>query len=215
MLALADDIATLSMEDQERAYSELHCIPDSKVENTHDLQLRLIEFDYHLNKLLLIDRKGKPSSFSSSPASSSTPSMGGVVYTSSDEDTDIDGDETTTSTTIAYRIARRQNKAYVEDPNFRLRFLRCEQYDAEKAANHFLRFFNLKLRLFGKSKLTQDILLQDLGEDGMYTLETGFMQFCPLRDRAGRKVLTIFIPRKKYRTLQTLVRRFSCVLSDD
>ena len=43
-----------------------------------------------------------------------------------------------------YNIAASQNRAYVEDPNFRIRFLRANYHDVEKAANQLINFLSQK-----------------------------------------------------------------------
>jgi len=89
----------------------------------------------------------------------------------------------------AYTLAREQNATYVSHPVFTIGFLRAEQYDAEKAAYRMFRYLKIKLDLFGVEKLTQDILLDDLGDDGKRYLERGGLQVLPKRDAAGRRVV--------------------------
>jgi hypothetical protein len=70
--------------------------------------------------------------------------------------------------------------------NFRLSFLRAEQFDAKKAAERIFNHFEEKLDLFGPEKLTRDILIQDLDEETTECLECGRMQLLPQRDRCVR-----------------------------
>lgn len=89
----------------------------------------------------------------------------------------------------AYAKARTQNPTYVSHELFTIGFLRAERYDPEKSARRIFRYFRIKLDLFGEEKLTHDILLEDLGEDGMAYLETGGLQVLPQRDESGRRVV--------------------------
>ncbi len=89
----------------------------------------------------------------------------------------------------AYKLARDQNAAYVKHPAFTIGFLRAELYVVEKAAYRMFRYLKIKLDLFGEEKLTQDILIDDLGEDAKRYLERGGLQVLPKRDSSGRRVV--------------------------
>jgi len=89
----------------------------------------------------------------------------------------------------AYQTALDQDKAYVEDPDFKIGFLRAERYDAQRAAERILRHLQEKLDLFGSKKLTRDIRWEDLGDDSRRYLEKGGVQLLPERDEAGRLVI--------------------------
>jgi hypothetical protein len=89
----------------------------------------------------------------------------------------------------AYELACKQDKDYIDDPNFKIGFLRAERYDTEKAAHRFLRYLGLKLELFGREKLTRDICWEDLGDGCRNLFELGGLQLLPKRDRAGRRVI--------------------------
>lgn len=89
----------------------------------------------------------------------------------------------------AYRLARHQNTNYVTHPSFTIGFLRAERYNTEKAAYRMFTYLKIKLDLFGAAKLTQDILIDDLGEDGRGYLARGGLQVLPRRDSSGRRVV--------------------------
>ena len=91
--------------------------------------------------------------------------------------------------TSAYRKALIQNPEYVKDPGLRTCILRTEKFQVEEAAKRLFRFFNAKELIFGETLLTKNICLQDLSEDDRLTLQSGFLQFLPLRDSSGRAVL--------------------------
>jgi len=88
-----------------------------------------------------------------------------------------------------YRIAEAQSKDFVSDRSFRLRFLRTEHFDAQAAAQRFMKFFDLKLDVWGEEKLGKKITLADFDENDMATLEHGHMQLLPIRDHVGRRIL--------------------------
>eukprot|EP00980_Cylindrotheca_fusiformis_P028528 scaffold22607_cov123-Cylindrotheca_fusiformis.AAC.25 len=89
--------------------------------------------------------------------------------------------------TAAYQLAMTQNPAFVQDAAFRLKFLRADKFDAKKAALRLARHFDVKLDLFGPSKLVQDIQQADLEEGDIDALLV-FIGHLPIRDSVGRLV---------------------------
>lgn len=90
---------------------------------------------------------------------------------------------------IIYKIAISQNRAYVEDPNFRLRFLRANDHDAQKSANQMVAFLTRKEKYFGREKLTKDITHYDLSQEDMNLLRSGVYHIQDEVDRNGRMVV--------------------------
>jgi hypothetical protein len=86
----------------------------------------------------------------------------------------------------AYKAARAQNKAYVDNPDFKIGFLRADRYDPKRAAARMMIYFAEKKDLFGEEKLTKDICLEDLGPKGRKYLGIGGFQVLTKRDTAGR-----------------------------
>jgi hypothetical protein len=88
----------------------------------------------------------------------------------------------------------------VNDPNVRLRFLRCENFNAKEAAKRFVNFLNLAGEVFGDFVADRPIRLSDFLEapgGGMLrryqqhekkALSNSKVQFLPFRDRSGRRV---------------------------
>lgn len=96
---------------------------------------------------------------------------------------------------------------YWKDPTFQLAFLRADRFVVAEAADRFLRFFDLKLHLFGPTKLHQRrITLQDFNKEDMKTLKAGFMQLLPVRDRAGRAILCLLPNFQTYKDPENFVR---------
>jgi len=80
---------------------------------------------------------------------------------------------------------------YLNDPFFRLRFLRCELFDAHKASQRFVRFLEFCSDLFGSFVGERPILIDDLIGGGFKekkALLHSSMQYFPCRDRSGRRV---------------------------
>ncbi len=112
-----------------------------------------------------------------------------------------------TGGTAAYSQALVQNASYVQSKDFQLPFLRCEQWDATAAAQKILDFFEIKLRLFGLSKLTKPaITVSDLSKEDKKALECGFFQLLPTRDVAGRAIIFCMPMCSQYGHVDNLVR---------
>jgi hypothetical protein len=109
------------------------------------------------------------------------------------------------ASTEALRLAETINPDYLNNRKFLLSFLRAERFDDKKAAERMTRYFDWKLSLFGERKLCQDITLEDLQEDDMATLEKGYIQRLPKRDRSGRSVRVVVLKNQVYSTMESYV----------
>ena len=89
----------------------------------------------------------------------------------------------------AYLAARALNPDYVGNRDFRLLFLRTDRFDAQKAALRMVRHFQIKLDLFGRDKLGQEITQDDLNKEDMEALNDGACQLLSTRDRGGRAIV--------------------------
>eukprot|EP00934_Nitzschia_sp_Nitz4_P006191 Nitzschia sp. Nitz4//scaffold83_size84149//82297//83772//NITZ4_005190-RA/size84149-processed-gene-0.82-mRNA-1//1//CDS//3329558995//6181//frame0 len=89
----------------------------------------------------------------------------------------------------ALRLASHQDPLYVQNPEFRLCFLRADRFDVPAAVNRFLSHFQLKLELFGEQMLTKEITQDDLDDDDLDALYNTISFTLPSRDPAGRLVL--------------------------
>ena len=90
----------------------------------------------------------------------------------------------------AFDQAEITNFRYVNDTKFRLMFLRADCFDPQKAAIRLVNFMEGKLKYFGQQCLARPILLSDLEEDDLDALRSGPVQLLPVRDRAGRAIVT-------------------------
>mmetsp|Transcript_24913 Transcript_24913/g.61281 ORF Transcript_24913/g.61281 Transcript_24913/m.61281 type:complete len:166 (-) Transcript_24913:825-1322(-) len=91
-----------------------------------------------------------------------------------------------------YKMAVKQNREYVEDPEFRLKFLRANLHDAGKSVRQMLDFLRYKATYFGNEKVARDITLDDLNEEDKKLLLSGLQHIQEGRDRMGRFILYFF-----------------------
>ena len=105
----------------------------------------------------------------------------------------------------AIQLAETISREYVSDRALRLKFLRAEGFHVSEAANRMIRFFDIKLYLFGEEKLCKEITISDLDYDDLATLDAGFMQLLPTRDRAGRSVFILLPSHQTYRLAENMV----------
>ena len=98
----------------------------------------------------------------------------------------------------AYLLAKEQSHEHVTNEKFLLMFLRANQFNPKAAAARFIGFFQFKTELFGKDKLGRDIRVDDLNEEDMVCLESGFAQILNARDRADRAIFFLVPMGGKY-----------------
>jgi len=103
---------------------------------------------------------------------------------------------------------------YVNTVNFRLKFLRCELFDAKKAAARLVTFLDLIWYLFGKEELLlRPLRITDLDKKEMAILKTGNFQLLPYRDRSGRRVFTVVSDLSLHHDFQmTVCKVLFCVV---
>lgn len=90
---------------------------------------------------------------------------------------------------VLLRLAMKQFPERIKDPNFRLMFLRAEDWDVRKAVDRILRHLTEQQVLFGDSKVGKRITQDDLSADDVRALENSHFQLFPEKDRAGRLVI--------------------------
>jgi hypothetical protein len=94
---------------------------------------------------------------------------------------------------------------YVASDDYQIMFLRSTNWDTIEAANKLVRFMQLKLELFGESKLSKRITLEDLDQDDRASLEAGCGTFCG-RDKAGRALIFVRHQWYRYKNVHNLIR---------
>jgi hypothetical protein len=88
----------------------------------------------------------------------------------------------------AYDKATFLSPAHVKDPKLLMRFIRSERYDPVKAAIRMIKYFELKLELFGPDRLVKDITFEDLDSEAQAVIASGRIWFTRHKDRSGRGV---------------------------
>ena len=76
----------------------------------------------------------------------------------------------------------------VNDEDFRLKFLRAEQFNPQKAAERMVKNLNLLDRYLGTVGLSRPICISDLDTEGLQIMKAGTFQLLPFRDRTGRRI---------------------------
>ena len=66
------------------------------------------------------------------------------------------------------------DEEYTTSRDFWLKFVRAASYDAHEAAERLLLHFETKLEIFGKSKLTSEITIEDLEKEEAELLSCGY-----------------------------------------
>ena len=96
----------------------------------------------------------------------------------------------------AYEICRKrcladsEYRTYaIHDDEFRLRFLRCELFDATKAAIRYTNYLNFVHEMWGPIALQRPIRLSDFTKSEMKLFRKGEFQILPFRDQSGRRVI--------------------------
>jgi len=90
---------------------------------------------------------------------------------------------------VAYLRSQELNPdTYINGSDFRLRFLRCDLFDVEKAAARMANFLDLMLDLFGDCVLKRPLQISDFSWEEMQVFRHGHFQLLPYRDRSGRRI---------------------------
>jgi hypothetical protein len=115
---------------------------------------------------------------------------------------------------LAWSEAQGLPVTYIRDSGFELRFLRCELFNAKKAAKRLVQFVDMVNDYFGPIALQRPPRLDDFNAEEMEIMKAGaLMQVLPFRDRSGRKILTCvgdFGLQNKY--ISRVRVRFVCVV---
>ncbi|CAJ1937588.1 unnamed protein product [Cylindrotheca closterium] len=113
----------------------------------------------------------------------------------------------TSSTNRIYSVAVKQNRAYVEDFEFRLKFLRANLHDARQSVNQMMSFLQQKALYFGEDKVANDIRPGELSGEEIGLMSSGFFQIQEGRDRSGRVIVYNSVNRiPGHCTVETMIR---------
>lgn len=159
---LSDTILELNLTDRLAIEEEIHGVRCGAVEETPELLERsLFEFDEQLNTI----KEEDPDKAL----------LRNVARISSHNPTAIEGP---------------MKNCYLNDPDIRLRFLRCECFVVDKAVHRLISFLEFTSDLFGDYVAERPIQLSDFNtKDEELALQNSRNQLLPFRDRSGRRVL--------------------------
>jgi hypothetical protein len=102
--------------------------------------------------------------------------------------------------------------SYIFHRDFRLKFLRADLFDVEKAAHRYLRRVECLLNYYGSYALQRPLMYDDLGKECQDAAKVGYGQILPSRDRAGRLIVVSQAPLKSKRTsMATIVKLFTYI----
>eukprot|EP00536_Pseudo-nitzschia_multiseries_P016554 jgi/Psemu1/292587/fgenesh1_pg.1142_\ len=91
---------------------------------------------------------------------------------------------------VAFDEACRLHSQFVlRDKQFRMKFLRAEEYDVNRAAQRFVNYLDFSYQHFGTAALMRPIYIDDLTKEEQNMLRDGCQQLLPCRDRTGRMII--------------------------
>ncbi|CAJ1933047.1 unnamed protein product [Cylindrotheca closterium] len=91
-----------------------------------------------------------------------------------------------------YELALQQDRSYVEDPAFCLKFLRANKYNVPKAVKQMIDFLRQKAIYFGADKLSHDVTTEDLSTKELEVLLSGQYHIQDATDPNGRAIIYCF-----------------------
>mmetsp|Transcript_40308 Transcript_40308/g.97339 ORF Transcript_40308/g.97339 Transcript_40308/m.97339 type:complete len:520 (+) Transcript_40308:97-1656(+) len=104
------------------------------------------------------------------------------------------------------QTALKQNRSYVEDASFRLKFLRANMYNVAKSVNQMVNFLGHKATYFGVDKIARDITLEDLTQEDIELMLSGFYHIQEGTDQGGRVIVYMFNHMLGKYKAETLIR---------
>ena len=118
----------------------------------------------------------------------------------------------------AYLESQLFSNTYVNGSDFRLRFLRCELFDAKKSITRMLNFLSHTSDLFGPQVLERPIQIADFFKEDLDYMRLGNLQVLPLRDRSGRPIYTWvgdFDAKHGWKVIHKVSLYLHYIMSDD
>lgn len=195
---LAKQVYLLSLQDRNDISEEIHGVGSMACEETPDL----IEDSL---RLLFIELHNLPPQYKSIYQLASTSARIGKAATSTnninnegfdhlvenmDTSSEDQFDDDLFSDQEIPPVVSIISSCYVKSQNFLLAFLRCEFFDAKKAAMRLVKYLELVYDLFGEEALRRPLRVDDFrSKEEIEVLDAGNQQLLPFRDRCGRRVL--------------------------
>ncbi|CAJ1967218.1 unnamed protein product [Cylindrotheca closterium] len=91
-----------------------------------------------------------------------------------------------------YKMIAKRYREYIEDPSFRLKFIRSNTHNVGKAVNQMLHFLRNKAKYFGNDCIGREITIHDLNEEDRELLLSGIYHIQKDKDQKGRVILYFF-----------------------
>lgn len=93
----------------------------------------------------------------------------------------------------AYLRSLQTKDSHVQTKSFRLRFLRCTNFDIPISARRIVEFLEIGVDLFGEIVLQRPFRLSDFSKKELQLLRLGRLQFMQFGDRIGRRILIFLL----------------------
>jgi len=103
----------------------------------------------------------------------------------------------------AYELAADQDRSYVDDPLFRLKFLRANMNNPKQSVHQMINFLRLKGTYFGFDKIGRDITLDDLNQKEVKLMMSSLYHIHDGTDVYGRVILYPFLSKLDKSTCST------------
>jgi hypothetical protein len=195
---IATHLNQLSMQQRDAVLQDIHGVADIIVETPTLISSSLLQLECELNSFVLQLQNNRSNNNNNNNTNTNT---NGMNFNDSNQSTTTNNDNDNSTNLHPYEIVLLHQQSSspagtttttttTTDVEFKLSFLRAEQFHPQRAARRMLRYYETKRRLFGTSLLCKHrIHLSDLDSEARKHLQCGRMQLLQERDRAGRAVL--------------------------
>ncbi len=180
--ALSGMLMGLSLETRLTIEEEIHGVRSERQESPEFLEEKLQEFDRVLfDKKTSLGQGQRPNHHSRHR----TFLLRNVIRVFGDNE----GSKNTSSNSGAIgNPESNANDCYLNDSHVRLRFLRSESFDVQKAVERMICFLEFTSELYGEFVADRPISVTDFSKQEEYFLRHSRSQYLPFRDRSGRRV---------------------------
>jgi hypothetical protein len=90
-----------------------------------------------------------------------------------------------------YLVALERCREHADDQAFLLKFLRCEEFDVQKAAERMGCYWDKKVELFGQERAFRPLTLAEFDDEDSEALRLGGTRYLPIKDEAGRGLILV------------------------
>ena len=175
---LTDEMMNLSVKDRNDIQEEIHGVKCLAIEETPELlETALSQLAYQLDEV--IPDSQKQAYLQSQQPSKDIPEHQRILQE-------------------LHQLEPIPQSPYVNDTDFRLRFLRCELFDIKKTAKRMIQFLESALDLFGDYALRRPIRISDFTKEETRFMRKGRFQILPNRDRSGRRIVAMLPEQEQH-----------------